>query len=221
MKKNLLTSSFAGFCMGISTLLNQGDLSAVSTSVPVMDECSKDLLLSYFPERFVNETLKRFNISEEKWAGINATLSIKDKEIVKLVEQKASSMKSNPLNDPQQRQAAVKLFRETLLQVFTDSLKSNGIQDSTQFQAMLDDIQQQKAKKFSQCLEKQREQLQNDEQKSSDDSDSKKNDFNGFNDGDNDNEDDEDYEDGDNQDGNKSSVDLKTSRSSDNAKTTK
>src|SRR5690348_4739420 len=104
-----------------------------------MDECSKELLLSYFPETFVNDSLKRFNIPQDKWAGINASLSSKDKDIVKIVEQKASTMTPNPLKDPQQRQAAVKLFRETLLQVFSDALKDNGIQDTSQFQAILDD----------------------------------------------------------------------------------
>jgi hypothetical protein len=165
VKKNILMSSFAGFCIGISALLNSGGLYAADpASSSLMDECSKELLLSYFPEKFVNETFKRFNIPEDKWKAINASLAIKDKEIVKLVEQKASSMNPNPLKDPQQRQAAVKLFRETLLQVFTDALKSNGIKDTGQFQAMLDDVQQQKAKKFAQCMEKQREQMQNDAQ---------------------------------------------------------
>lgn len=168
MKKNALKSSFAGLCVGISAFLSLAALDAAEPANPaVMDECSKELLLSYFPEKFVNETLNRFKVPEDKWAGINATLSMKDKDIVRLVEQKAASMNPNPLKDPQQRQAAVKLFRETLLQVFTDALKSNGIQDTSQFQAMLDDIQQQKAKKFAQCMEKQREHLQNEAQKSS------------------------------------------------------
>lgn len=201
MKKNVLTSSFAGFCVGISALLSHGTLAADPAVPAVMDECSKDLLLSYFPEKFVNETLKRFNISEDRWAAINATLSIKDKDIVRLVEQKASSMNPNPLKDPQQRQAAVKLFRETLLQVFTDSLKSNGIQDSNQFQAMLDDIQQQKAKKFAQCMEKQREQLQTDAQKVNG-NDSKKADSSDSDEGDDDEDEDndDDYDDEDEKD---------------------
>lgn len=203
MKKNALRSSFAGFCVGISAFLSLGTLDAAEPANPaVMDECSKELLLSYFPEKFVNETLNRFKIPEDKWTGINATLSMKDKDIVKLVEQKAASMNPNPLKDPQQRQAAVKLFRETLLQVFTDALKSNGIQDTSQFQAMLDDIQQQKAKKFAQCMEKQREQLQNEAQKSSNSKDFSKtnNESDDSNDDDDDAEDDdEDNDDDDNE----------------------
>lgn len=159
MKKNLFKSSLAGIIVGLGALLHP--CCHIQAAAPTaMDECSKELLLSYFPAAFVNDTLKRFNIPEDKWEGINKSLSIKDKDIVKIVEQKASSMTSNPLKDPQQRQTAVKLFRETLLQVFTDALKENGITDANKFQAMLDDIQQQKAKKFAQCMEKQKEQIQ-------------------------------------------------------------
>lgn len=124
------------------------------------EECAKELLLSYFPESMVTDTLKRFNVPQDKWAGIAKSLSNKDKDIVKMVEQKATAMNPNPLKDPQQRQAAVKLFRDTLLQVFTDAMKENGVQDTAQFQAMLDDIQQQKAKKFAMCMEKQKAQLE-------------------------------------------------------------
>ena len=133
----------------------------ISAQTPAAsDECAKELLLSYFPEPLVNETLKRFGVPQDKWAGIAKSLASKDKDVVKLVEQKAATMNPNPLKDPQQRQAAVKLFRETLLQVFTDAMKENDMQDESQFQAMLDDVQQQKAKKFAMCMEKQKAQMQ-------------------------------------------------------------
>ncbi len=122
------------------------------------DECSKELLLSYFPEVFVNETLGKFKVPQDKWAAINTDLSSKDKEVIKMVESKASQMNPNPLKDPQQRQAAVKIFRETLYQVFADSMRANGITDEQQIQGMLDDIQQQKAKRFAMCMQKQKEQ---------------------------------------------------------------
>jgi hypothetical protein len=120
------------------------------------DECSKELLLSYFPEQFVNETLSKFKVPQDQWAGINKELTAKDKEVVKLVEEKAAKLSPNPLKDPQQRQAAVKIFRETLLQIFGDVLKAHNIKDEKQIQAMLDDIQQQKARRFAQCMEKQK-----------------------------------------------------------------
>lgn len=122
------------------------------------DECSKELLLDYFPKQFVQETLKKFNVPQDKWDAITSSLAAKDKDVVKIVEDKASKLTPNPLKDrdPQQRQIAVKLFRETLLQVFSDALQANGVTDQKQLQGMLDDIQQQKAKNFAMCMEKQK-----------------------------------------------------------------
>lgn len=175
MNKKVLKSSIATIALGMGVLAAPYSLEAAATAAAnPTDECAKELLLSYFPEPIINETLKKFKVPEDKFAGINKSLSSKDKEIVKLVEQKAAAMNPNPLKDPQQRQAAVKLFRETLLQVFSEALKDNGVLDSTQYQAMLDDIQQQKAKKFAMCMEKQKESLkqsQTNQNSSNDDND--------------------------------------------------
>lgn len=172
MKKNTFFSSLGNIVVGAGVLLiSPCSIDAAAPSAA--EECSRELLLSYFPEAFVNDTLKRFNIPEDKWAAINKSLSNKDKEVVKLVEEKASAMTPNPLKDPQQRQAAVKLFRETLLQVFSEALKENGLTDTNQYQAMLDDIQQQKAKKFAECMEKEKQKLQ--QQTKSDKSNTKDN----------------------------------------------
>lgn len=119
-----------------------------------VDECSKELLLAYFPEPFVKDTLKKFNVPEEQWDAIRKELAGKDKEVIKIVEQKASQMDPNPLKDPQARQTAVKLFRETLLQIFSDVMKAHGIADEKQIQEMLDNIQQQKAERFAKCMQK-------------------------------------------------------------------
>jgi hypothetical protein len=130
-----------------------------------VEECSKELLLSYFPESFVRETLKKFNVPQDKWESIVKELNEKDKEVVKAVEEKASKQNPNPLKDPQQRQAAVKIFRETLTEIFTAALKKNGVTDENQIQQMLDDVQQQKAKRFAQCMEQQRNKAANNQPK--------------------------------------------------------
>lgn len=121
-----------------------------------VDECSRELLLTYFPEPFVKETLKTFNVPEEKWNEIQKELASKDKEIIQLVEKKASEMDPNPLKDdhPQSRQAAIKLFRSTLFQLFSSVMQANGINDEKQIQAMLDSIQLQKAQRFAKCMQK-------------------------------------------------------------------
>ncbi len=116
------------------------------------EECSKDILLSYFPKIFVEEALGRYNVPKDQWEAIEKELAEKDKNVIKTVEAKAEKMNPNPLKDPQQRQAAVKLFRETLLDSFSTVLKAHGFTDDKQIQAMLDDIQQQKAKRFAKCM---------------------------------------------------------------------
>src|SRR5262245_27762001 len=124
-------------------------LMPISIYAAVEEECSKEILLAYFPKIFVDETLQRFNVPRDKWGDIDRELGAKDREIIRIVEAKAETMSPNPLKDPQQRQAAVKLFRETLFDSFATVMRKNGITDDKQIQAMLDDIQQQKAKRFA------------------------------------------------------------------------
>lgn len=135
--------------------LSVGTFTTVHAAETSVDECSKELLLAYFPEPFVVETLKKFNVPEDKWGTISKDLVSKDKEVVRIVEEKAATMDPNPLRDPQARQAAVKLFRDTLLGLFSDVLKANGVTDEKQIQDMLDDVQQQKAQRFAKCMQKQ------------------------------------------------------------------
>lgn len=155
MNKLALKKQLATVLFGIGIALVNSN--PVAAAAPV-DACSKELLLAYFPETFVSETLRKFNVPQEKQDAIVKDLASKDKEVVKLVEEKASKLTPNPLKDrsPEQRQVAVKIFRETLFEVFSTSLKANGFTDTNQIQSMLDDIQQQKAKNFAQCMEKQK-----------------------------------------------------------------
>lgn len=200
MYQNIFRKSILCCVTAASTLMAPCAISAAAPSA--VDECAKELLLSYFPEPIVQETLKRFSIPQDKVEGITRSLSNKDKEVVKLVEEKAAAMNPNPLKDPQQRQAAVKLFRETLLQVFTDALQENGITDTSKFQAMLDDIQQQKAKKFAMCMERQKNVAQSKSDSDDDDND----------------DDDNDEDDEDEDDDSKSSADKKMNTAAPKAK---
>lgn len=63
-------------------------------------------------------------------------------------------MNPNPLKDPSEHQNIPKLIRAVVLETFTNVLKENGVEDTAQFQAMLDDIQQERVKKFAKCLKK-------------------------------------------------------------------
>lgn len=190
--KRFITKIFIGACVLAVPC------SGMAADVAEGDMCAKEMLLSYFPSPIVKETLKRFNVPQEKWDGILKSLSNKDKEVVKLVEQKAAEMSPNPLKDPQQRQAAVKLFRDTLLQVFSDALKENNMTDTSKYQAMLDDIQQQKAKQFAMCMDRQKQKAEAlDKAATEDMSDEAGNEKSNDNDNDNDNEEDENDNDDD------------------------
>lgn len=148
-KKSLLTLLFS-----VGLMMNS---LGAATDVPP-DACSKELLISHFPQIFVTETLKKFDIPQDKWSSIIKGLDEKSPEVMVIVEQKAAKMDPNPFKDrsAQQRQVAVKLFRETIFEKFNDVLKANGINDDKKAQAMLDDIALQKAKNFAVCLEKQK-----------------------------------------------------------------
>lgn len=113
-------------------------------------ENSKEVFLSYFPESLVTDALSRYNIPKEEWASINQDLSSKEGLVIRLVDEKASKMDPNPMEDPNQRKAAVKIFREVLFQVFSEVLYSHGVTDTDKIRNMLDTIQQLKAEKF--CL---------------------------------------------------------------------
>lgn len=116
--------------------------------------CEKTMLLFNFPKEIVIETLKKYHIPQEKWPEIVSTLEVKDKEIFKILEKKAAAMNPNPLKDPKEHQNIPKLIRAVVLETFTNVLKENGVDDTAQFQAMLDDIQQERVKKFAKCLKK-------------------------------------------------------------------
>lgn len=199
LKKQLVTL-LMGACACFTTFnaMAQDVKAPANPSADVKDsECSKELLLAYFPEVFVRETFTKFNVPKDKWDAIVKDLNDKDKDVIRVVEDRASRMTPNPLKDPEQRQAAVKLFRETLLEIFSGVLKINGISDDTQISAMLDDIQQQKAKRFALCIKKDYEANKSGARSASSD------DF------DDDEDDDEDYDD-DEEDDDKPS-DQKTS----------
>ena len=139
----LLTICFA--FIGLTT--------GTSLQAAPMEECSKELLLSFFPEAFVTEVLQKYQVPKEKWEPIVKGLQEKNDDVIKLVDEQASKMDPNPLKDSSQKQVAVKIFRETLFQVFSGVLKTNGITDDQKIQSMLGEVQQLKTKRFAQCME--------------------------------------------------------------------
>ncbi len=145
------------FLAGVGVVLTPASVSAETDLMLTNEErarCEKTMLLFNFPKEIVLETLKKYQVPEEKWPDIVKALEVKDKEIFKILEKKAATMNPNPLKDPGEHQNIPKLIRAVVLETFTNVLKENGVEDTTQFQAMLDDIQQERVKKFAKCLKK-------------------------------------------------------------------
>ncbi len=199
MKKVVLKRQLLSFvvsmcaCFASANAAAETSIANENSSSLKDSDCSKDLLLAYFPESFVKETFTKFNVPKDKWSALIKGLNDKDKEVIRVVEDKASKMTPNPLKDPQQRQLAVKLFRETLLEIFSNVMKANGVTDDTQISSMLDDIQQQKAKRIAMCIKKDSDANKSDSDDLDDDDDD--DDYDDDDDDDDDDLDDEDEED--------------------------
>lgn len=117
--------------------------------------CTKEVLMTFFPQPVVKEVLLQQHISADQAESIAKELaSKKNSEIIKLVEEKASRMDPNPFKDLNQRDTAVKIFRETLYDVFASVLQKYGMTDEKKVHALLDAIQEAKGKLFVECIRK-------------------------------------------------------------------
>lgn len=135
----------------LSLLFFSMDLSAATS-----EECSQEALMANFPPDIVLETLDHFDVPKDQREAIKTELIQQDKDFIERLETKASKMHPNPFQDPQQRQTAVKIFREMLYDSFAGVMKSHGVTDEKNIQSMLDNIQQEKAKQFAKCIEMQK-----------------------------------------------------------------
>lgn len=118
--------------------------------------CKKEVLMTFFPQPVVKAVLIHHDISEDQAQEIAQELSQKDQEVIKMVEAKASKLDPNPFSDLSTRDAAVKIFRETLFEVFAKVLKAHDITDDNQIQLILEDMQAAKGKLFVECIKKER-----------------------------------------------------------------
>lgn len=137
MKTKMLTLAFltavAGFLSGAET------------------DCSKDVMFKFFPKTFVLDVLNDHDVPKEKAQTIADSLYDSDPEVVQLIGQKARNMNPNPLEDVRAENERAKLFRDSLAEVFTETLVTNGITDQQTISQMLDEIQQLRIQRFDQC----------------------------------------------------------------------
>ncbi|MEM1283189.1 MAG: hypothetical protein AAGG81_06510 [Chlamydiota bacterium] len=123
-------------------------------------DCSKNLLLSYFPESVVNEVLGDYRVPQNLWPAINADLAEQDTIIVNIVDQKSRAIQQNSAYDVRQKDVVVGIYRETLYEVFAETLKKYGIDRKAQAEAMLDQIQYKKGKLFKECMQSKQKTLE-------------------------------------------------------------
>jgi len=116
--------------------------------------CTKEELMSYFPPHIVKRVLVQHKIPQEEAVQISTELANRSNDLERIVEQKASKLASNPFKDLAKRDVALKIYKETLLEIFNETLKAHGITSGAETQAMLDDIQVAKSKLFIDCIRK-------------------------------------------------------------------
>lgn len=117
--------------------------------------CTKEQLMTFFPQPIVESVLMEAKIPEEQAKEIARELSQQDRELVKKVEEKAVKWDPNPFSDLSQRDLAIKIYNETLYEVFSKILKSHGIPNDNQIQTLLDKVREMKSKLFIDCIRNQ------------------------------------------------------------------
>ena len=145
-------------CFSMVYLLSLKDLRAETNSPSI---CTKEELLKFFPHPIVKDVLiKDANLSEADAEAISNELGKKDEGLTKLVDEKASQFKPNPLTDSSRRNQAVKIYQETLFEVFAGVLKNYGVKDEQQVATLLEEIRSLKSKMFIDCIRQEQLSLQ-------------------------------------------------------------
>lgn len=115
-------------------------------------KCSQEELMRFFPQPIVKSVLIKAHFSEKDATEIAEQLANKDKGMSKIVDEKASQFYPNPFRDLSQRDQAIKIYQETLFEVFANVLQSHGIKDENQIRTLLDEVRTTKSKMFVECM---------------------------------------------------------------------
>jgi len=144
-------------CAATFSMVGLSDLYAVTTEVVLSNsmKCTKEELMTFFPQQVVESVLLKAHLSKEQAEAISKELAQKDRELAKLVEEKAAKVDPNPFKDLSQRDLAIRIYRETLYEVFAKVLKSHGVTNEDQIQTLLDEMQAAKSELFIECIRKQ------------------------------------------------------------------
>lgn len=132
-------------------------LSGETTEVVLSNamKCTKEELMRSFPEQLVFSILDNAKITKEQATEIAKELSKKDKELARLIEEKTEKLGANKIQNLSQRDQAIRIYRETLYEVFAKVLKAHGITDDDQIQNLLEELGEARSKLFIECIRKQ------------------------------------------------------------------
>jgi hypothetical protein len=152
------------WCTAIS-MICFANLQAETTEVFLSNsmKCTKEELMRFFPEQLVQSVLIKAQLPKEQADAIAQDLSQKDRELARLVEEKSSQIEPNPFKNLSQRDLAIKIYRETLYEVFAKVLKAHGVTNDDQIQTLLDELQEARSKLFIECIRKQPKALESSE----------------------------------------------------------
>jgi len=144
----LLTIAFQWFVISVANASNPND-------VPTKDVQTKpgatagELYKIDFPPPFVNAALIKAKIPQEKVDKINSTLQAKHDYIhQKAKEIGAKHVVRNPFDYPPMEDEIVEIFQKVTFDVYSDVMKSNGINDKKIIEDSYEYIQQQKIKNY-------------------------------------------------------------------------
>lgn len=128
----------------------------IYTETDQLIPCTKEELMMFFPKPIVKEVLiKGTDLSEEEAENISKELVVKDQGLVQLVDEKAARYNPNPFHDLSQRDKAVRIYQETLFEVFAEVLKKHGLNDEKRIHALLENVRSIKSHMFVDCIRKQ------------------------------------------------------------------
>ncbi len=116
--------------------------------------CSKEELLSFFPQPVIEYVLIHAHVSQEEATQIAKELAGKNRELLKLVEKKAAELSPNPFQSSNEREIAARIYQETLYEVFAQTLKAHGMTDDHQIRSLLEEMRVTQSKLFVDCIRK-------------------------------------------------------------------
>jgi hypothetical protein len=113
--------------------------------------CDSAELNKNFPDAYVNYVLEFYNIPKNKWKFITDELASKEGSVQQIVKDKAAEMSPNPLTPPVESVTVSRLYRETIYDIFSSTLKDNEIESETTIRDMFSRILDMKGKRFWEC----------------------------------------------------------------------